>query len=72
MKSKINKFEKQHEWDSYVGKMITKHSGKPFKSGKKVGMAMSLTTNPHSNKKAFLMDDGSVVDCNQTKLICIS
>jgi hypothetical protein len=68
MKTKINKFETQRDWDTYIGKQIIKHSGKPFKSGKKIGIPLEITVNPNSNKKAFLMDDGSVVDCSQTKL----
>lgn len=68
MKRKINKFEKQGEWNTYVGKMIVKHSGKPFKSGEKEGTVISLTINPHTEKDAFLMNDGSIVDCYQCKL----
>lgn len=62
------KFNTEDQWPNWIGKEIVKHSGKPFKSTLKVGIPVDLTTNPNSNKKAFLMDDGSIVDCFQTKL----
>jgi len=67
---KTDKFKHQDEWKDWVGLEVAKHSGKPFKSGKSTGLVTEYTVNPHSNKVAFKMDDGSVVDCYQvTKLI---
>jgi hypothetical protein len=56
------------EWETWVNKEIVKSSGKPFKSGEKVGLVKELTTNPYSNKPGFLMWDGSIVDCHRTEL----
>jgi hypothetical protein len=69
MKPKINKFSDQDNWTSYIGQKIIKHSGKPFKSGEKIGTPLEMTVNEHSGREAFKMDDGSVVDCFQTKLL---
>lgn len=68
MGKKVHKIYKNPDWINWVGCEIVKHSNKPFKSGNKVGVVKELTTNPHSNKTAFLMDDGSIVDCYQCKL----
>lgn len=64
---KVDKLASESQWDTWVGVEVEKHSGKPFKSGLKIGTPMSTTINPHSGKKAFLMDDGSIVDCLQVK-----
>jgi len=45
-----------------VGRKITKRSGKPFKSGNKIGTIKDVKINPHSNKPGFLLEDGSVVN----------
>lgn len=66
-KEKINKFAEQDKWENWIGLTLVKHSDKPFKSGKKKGVAVKLTTNPNSGRKAFKMDDDSVVDCFQVK-----
>jgi hypothetical protein len=52
----------------FLGHYVTKNSGKPFKSGFKIGKVIDLTTNPNSRKPAFVMDDGSVVDIHICKL----
>jgi hypothetical protein len=44
---------------------VQKKSRKPFKSGKKIGTVISVTTNPYSGKLAYLMDDGSIVNQSQ-------
>ena len=54
-----------NRFDQYVGKQVTKESGKPFRSGEKVGTVIEITTNPHTGLVAFRMDDGSVVDVHQ-------
>lgn len=66
---KVDKFAYIDEWPNWVNHEVIKHSGKPFKSGKKIGVVKELTTNPYSNKKAFKMDDDSIVDCHQCKLL---
>jgi len=61
-------FNRASPSDKFVGKVITKHSGKPFKSGEVEGTVVGFTTNPDTNREGFLMDDGSIVDCHQCKL----
>ena len=66
------KFDTQDQWFDWIGHRITKHSGKPFKSKNTIGIPTCVVTNPNSCKQAFLMDDGSIVDCHQTKLYSIT
>lgn len=56
------------EWPTWIGKKIQKHSSKPFKNGMIVSHPVEMTVNTNSNKPAFVMLDGSVVDCQQCKL----
>jgi len=56
--------ESQIVHEKWIGRPIYKKSGKPFKSGGKKGIALEITINKFSGKKAFKMDDGSVVDCS--------
>ena len=65
---KTNKWEFEDEWIEWIGYTVTKHSGKPFKGGDKIGIVVDMDVNPHSKKPAFLIDDGSLVDCYQCKL----
>ena len=65
---KINKFEFENEWEKWIGFTVEKHSGKKFKGGENIGIVVDMDINPYSNKKAFKMDDGSLVDCHQCKL----
>ena len=55
-------------YQEYIGKRIIKISRKPFKSTFQIGVPIKLTINPHTNKEAFLMDDGSIVDCFKCEL----
>ena len=66
---KIDKFENKDSWSNWVNKQITKHSNKPFKGGSWTATVVELTTNPYSGKEAFKLDNDSVVDCHQTKLV---
>ena len=66
---KIDEFKDSNDWVNWVGLDLTKHSGKPFKSGEKVGKAIGMGINEHSGKEAFKMDDESIVDCYQVKLV---
>lgn len=66
---KVDKFAHMKNWDKWVDHEVIKHSGKPFKSGLKIGIPKGLTINIHSTKQAFLMDDDSVVDCHQCVLL---
>jgi hypothetical protein len=68
MKHKVDKLSDQDNWMTYIGKKVSKHSNKPFKSGDRLGVPLSLRINEHSGKVAFEMNDGSVVDCHQVKL----
>jgi hypothetical protein len=57
-------------YEEYIGKEISKRSGKPFKSGKKIGIPTSITTNAfEEDELAFNMDDGSIVSCKQCLLV---
>lgn len=56
-------------YNLFIGKNVVKKSGKPFKSNEKVGMVVDITINPHTNKKVFLMNDDSIVDCHVVKLV---
>lgn len=62
---RINKFLEQSNWQNWIGKEIIKHSDKPFKSGSKTAIPLEITINEYSQKTAFKLDDGSVVDCHQ-------
>lgn len=66
--AKVDKFETESEWDSWIGQKVVKHSNRPFKSSFLIGTVAGITINPHSQKKAFKMDDDSIVDCHQVKL----
>jgi len=55
-------------WPDWIGKPIIKKSGKPFKSGLKTGTPKDITINENSGELGFLMDDGSVVNCDICKL----
>jgi|TARA_R110000822_G_scaffold82467_3_gene195080 hypothetical protein len=68
MGKKVQKVYENKDWINWVDCEIVKHSNKPFKSGEKVGVVKAMAINPHSIKTAFLMDDGSIVDCYQCKL----
>ena len=64
MSKKLNPFPEK-DWENWVGYIVEKKSGKPFKSGLKHGVVISKTINPRSNKSGFLMNDDSIVDCHQ-------
>lgn len=65
---KIDKFADKDNWENWIGMKIIKYSQKPFKNGKQVNIAVSMKTNPNSNKMGFEVEDGSIVDCHQCKL----
>lgn len=66
---KVDKFEHQDEWSQWIGFTVKKYSGKKFKGGSNVEVVKGFTANPYSGKPAFLLSDGSIVDCFQvTKL----
>ncbi len=70
MSKKVDKFEHSNDWENWVGLQIIKRSGKPFKSGEKVGIVESVEINPNSDKKAFRMkEDQTLVDCHQCQLL---
>lgn len=53
-----------------IGKKAYKKSGKPFKSGEKVGTVKGIVVNPNSGKYAFTFEeDETVVDCFRCKLL---
>ena len=55
-------------YNAMLGLELVKKSGKPFKSGEKVGKAIKVVNHEHlANTLAFLMDDGSKVRCSYCK-----
>lgn len=51
-------------WKTWIGQKIRKQSGKPFKSGDKLGTPVEIVTHPFTGRPAFIMkDDGTVVEC---------
>ena len=66
MGKRVDKLKDKDNWKYWVGNEIVKHSGKPFKSGLKIGIPNGMGINPNSGKQAFIMDD-CYVDCYQCK-----
>jgi hypothetical protein len=66
---KIDRITTKDDWKKWIGLNIIKRSNKPFKSGLKIGIPLGMELNPYSGKMAFKMDDGSIVDCHQCKLV---
>lgn len=66
---KNDKFKDEKDWPSWIGKEVVKHSNKPFKSGEKIGVPKELCLNQYSGKQGFKMNDKSVVDCHQCRLV---
>lgn len=61
--------EKELEkYRNFLGKRIVKHSGKPFKGGKKIATPVSMEGNPNSGNPAFKLEDGTLVDIYMCKL----
>lgn len=57
------------EWPNWVGKQVSKRSGKPFKSGEKVGTVTGLIEHPTTKQPAFtLAEDGTHVECRRCQL----
>jgi hypothetical protein len=56
-------------WETWIGMKVIKRSNKPFKSTQKIGVVTEYTINPYSNKKGFKIDNDTIVDCHQVKLI---
>jgi len=50
-----------------IGKYVVKKSGKPFKSGKKMGQIKEIVQHPITGRSAFKLDDQSIVE----QRICI-
>ncbi len=54
------------DFTQFIGQVVTKTSGKPFKSGAETNRVATVTTNPHTYNAAFTFEeDDSVVDCHQ-------
>lgn len=67
MSKATKKLPRQHLQE---GDKVVKFSGKPFKSGAKIGTIESFTTNPNSQQPAAVMkEDGSIVDLYQIDLL---
>lgn len=50
----------------YIGDKVSKKSGKPFKSGLKIGTVLSIETNPYTGKIGVkLQEDNSIVDSDK-------
>lgn len=56
-------------WARMVGQKVCKPSGKPFKSGNKVGTVAAIGMHSHTEQLAFTMEeDGSRVECFRCEL----
>ena len=56
-----------------VGDRVIKKSGKPFKSGLKVGTIKDFTKNPHSGHDAVVMEeDGTIVNIQMIKPLSLT
>ena len=52
------------KYNDLVGKEVSKKSGKPFKSGKKVNTVKGITIHKETNHSAFeFFEDDSQVEC---------
>lgn len=57
-------------WPLWVGKQVSKVSGKPFKSKEKVNTVSGITIHPVTGLHAFIFnEDDSAVECFRTVLI---
>jgi len=54
-------------WKKLIDSVISKRSGKPFKSGSKTATVVGVETNPDSGKTAFRLKDNTLVDCYQCR-----
>lgn len=53
---------------SLIGTKVVKISGKPFKSGEKVGTVDGFIDHPTTGRLCFLMlEDGTHVECSRCK-----
>jgi hypothetical protein len=70
MPKESTKWDSQEDWPNWVGRVVEKHSGKPFKSGQTTATVKSFTTNPrHEDRPAFTFEeDDSVVDAVQVRV----
>ena len=56
-------------WKAWIGKQVSKESGKPFKSGEKLGTVTGMITHPITKRPAFTMqEDGTYVECCRCQL----
>jgi hypothetical protein len=61
-----HKLDNMGQWPDMVGTTVMKHSGKPFKDGRKIAVVKKLTANTYSGKLAFMMrGHETIVDCHQ-------
>ena len=67
-KQKYNKTITPEDHLTWIGKVICKHSGKRFTTDEKIAVPTGIETNPFSGKQAFVIEDGTLVDCYQCKL----
>jgi len=57
------------QYDSWIGKVVTKRSGKPFKSGNQKATVTGIVFNEHSEKAAFTFEEDDIcVDCFRCQL----
>jgi hypothetical protein len=54
------------DFKKYTGEIVTKESGKPFKSGSKEAKVVGIDINPYTSLIAFKLEDDSLVDVHQT------
>jgi len=57
-------------YELWLNKFVYKTSGKPFKSGDKLGKPVKIIEHPQLHIPAFVMkDDGSYVECRRCELL---
>lgn len=56
-------------WNRWIGHSVVKRSGKPFKSGNKVGTVTAIGSHQYTPHLAYTMaEDGSQVECFRCEL----
>lgn len=57
-------------WIDFIGRVVEKQSGKPFKSTNKINTVKGLVKNPQTGHLAFIFEeDDSNVECWRCRLV---
>lgn len=67
--SKSEYLAEMAKYSKYIGSVVVKRSGKPFKSKSTMNTVCGMCINPNSMKIAYIFDeDESIVDCHMCRL----